>query len=601
LVTKNYCQLFQNYSGASDKVEEIVTHLQNELIKRKGKLSAGIALWKKFKQVENYIKQLGADVEILFVNGSVNIGALNSIESNILELEKKFGDYLDSESLWIKLFSFLRFVREKRATRLKQIFRGCVVDHQSIDFFKVSSLINFFDERLSLIKAVKGMSDAWVSWKNYNSIVGNPPVNDQEIKQRKNQFCYDELEVSIKNEMFYLAVHYWEGRWIIETEKAMEDKLDKKGMPDTLWRFQRLAMLTPCFVSTFYMTPKFFSYFKFLKKLTTKNIFERPPLLESIDLLIVDEAGQVSPEVGAATFALAKRAIVVGDVKQIEPVWNVPSKVDHANLHRFGLISAKADRAGIQHLHDRGFLGSSGSIMMLAQKSSCFQLSSKSDRGMLLTEHRRCFDEIIEYCNKLAYGGLLEPLKGKAKNILFEPMKFIPVDGESVSLNSSRANQTEAAEIAKWLKTNSSEIISHYQEKENIEAKKDKRPANNIGLGDIVGIITPFTSQKLTIRAALKNHGINVNGLTIGTVHSLQGAERSIILFSSVYGKNNIGGGYFFDRGVNMLNVAVSRAKDNFIVFGCPDVFEGNNGTPSSMLFKHINKTKTSAILNNKK
>jgi len=70
----------------------------------------------------------------------------------------------------------------------------------------------------------------------------------------------------------------------------------------------------------------------------------------------------------------------------------------------------------------------------------------------------------------------------------------------------------------------------------------------------------------------------------------LQGAERPIILFSSVYGKNNIGGGYFFDRGVNMLNVAVSRAKENFIVFGCPEVFQGSNGTPSSLLYKHIER-----------
>jgi superfamily I DNA and/or RNA helicase len=45
-------------------------------------------------------------------------------------------------------------------------------------------------------------------------------------------------------------------------------------------------------------------------------------MLEFVDFLIVDEAGQVSPEVGLASFGLAKQAVIVGDIQQIEPVWN---------------------------------------------------------------------------------------------------------------------------------------------------------------------------------------------------------------------------------------------------------------------------------------
>ena len=47
-----------------------------------------------------------------------------------------------------------------------------------------------------------------------------------------------------------------------------------------------------------------------------KNFF----LYNYIDLLIVDEAGQVSPEIAAGAFSLAKKSVVVGDVYQIEPV-----------------------------------------------------------------------------------------------------------------------------------------------------------------------------------------------------------------------------------------------------------------------------------------
>ena len=36
-----------------------------------------------------------------------------------------------------------------------------------------------------------------------------------------------------------------------------------------------------------------------------------------IDLLVVDEAGQTSPEIAAASFSLAKKAVIVGDDKQL--------------------------------------------------------------------------------------------------------------------------------------------------------------------------------------------------------------------------------------------------------------------------------------------
>lgn len=103
-----------------------------------------------------------------------------------------------------------------------------------------------------------------------------------------------------------------------------------------------------------------------------------------------------------------------------------------------------------------------------------------------------------------------------------------------------------------------------------------------------VGIITPFSKQAKIIEKLLQQKGIN--GLTVGTVHKLQGDERLLVLFSSVYGENNKSNGKFYDRGSNMLNVAVSRAKDSFIVFGHPDVFGvGADGSPSGLLRQELN------------
>ena len=345
--------------------------------------------------------------------------------------------------------------------------------------------------------------------------------------------------------MFLLATHYWEGRWIMSMQQALkEGTLAKRGEKHVIAHWQRRAMLTPCLVSTFHMAPRFFSYSKHVGKNNQQaNLWDYPPLLEVADTLIVDEAGQVSPEVGAATFALAKRAIVVGDVHQIEPVWNVPGKVDEANLVRARLLSHEDDPYR-EHLHDQGFLGSSGSLMKLAQKSSGYQLPHYHERGMLLTEHRRCYDEIIAYCNELVYHGLLQPLRGPSPSRLFPPMGFVPVEGASQTYSRSRFNSTEAEAIAQWLVAHRSDIEAMYRQP----------------LETLVGIITPFRAQKQSIERALRTAGIPASRMKIGTVHALQGAQRRIVLFSAVYDSSDLNQSYFFDKGNNLLNVAISRA-----------------------------------------
>lgn len=172
-------------------------------------------------------------------------------------------------------------------------------------------------------KTIKNIS-SWIDWKKTNNIKGNPPKTEKEywlyenrkIEQSEPPNCfYDELDVTLRHRAFQLALHYWEGRWLIETECTQDGN---KGKSATEQRWLRHAMLTPCFVSTFYMAPKFFAYSRHLGTDDRNNaIWGDGSLYNFVDILVVDEAGQVAPEVGVATFALAKKAIIVGDVLQI--------------------------------------------------------------------------------------------------------------------------------------------------------------------------------------------------------------------------------------------------------------------------------------------
>jgi Cdc6-like AAA superfamily ATPase len=384
---------------------------------------------------------------------------------------------------------------------------------------------------------------------------------------------------------FKIATHYWEARWLIETREFVEsnDK-DSKSPAKIMRKWRRFAKLTPCFVSTFYTLPNFFTTWE-----RRDGTWVDMPLFGQIDLLVVDEAGQALPEVAAAGFSLAKKALVVGDTDQIEPVWSVPACVDRSNLKLFNLL--KKDRPEKDYTNfwlDSGLLAGCGNVMRVAQRQCSYHQFEQLQRGLYLTEHRRCYDSIIQYCNDLVYKGVLEPLRGDPNNCYPWPrMGLMPVNGKSIPKGTSRINIEEADAISKWLMENRRTIEEYVLEKDdNLNQLQD-----NVILQKSVGVVTPFSRQAALIRHQLKHHGLPP--LTVGTVHSLQGDERHMVIFSCVYGEGDQNTGKFYDHNHNMLNVAVSRAKDFFLVFGHPEVFGKDGGEcPSGKLRKRLLEVK---------
>jgi hypothetical protein len=399
-------------------------------------------------------------------------------------------------------------------------------------------------------------------------------LNSKNITPR---FYYDEIDVSIRHKAFLLATHYWEGRWLLATREALEEDTERgTGEQAIMLKWKRRAMLTPCFVATFYTAPSHFLYSQFQgENENGKPIFEYFPLYNFLDLLIIDEAGQVTPEVSIPVFAIAKKAFVVGDLKQIEPIWSIPSRIDKGNLSSLNIIQQDHE---VHYLEESGFLASNGCIMKMAQNSCEFEtpIDDKKEQGLILLEHRRCNDEIINFCNELAYDGILKPMKGTAReDQAFPSMMAYHIEGVSERKYNSRQNIQEVKAIITWLQQNKEKIQNAYGV-ERIES--------------VLGIITPFASQKGELSKALIDAGFKVNDIKLGTVHALQGAERSIILFSSVYTNQDEGTMFFEkDNKPNMLNVSVSRAKDSFILFGDTRIFDETQNTPSGVLKKHLN------------
>ena len=399
------------------------------------------------------------------------------------------------------------------------------------------------------------------------------------------------LDTVVRPAEFWLACHVFECRWLEVCENGPAG--ERECVPDRLisegsrWMtspkardvyYHQLACVTPCLVMTLYQVPKYFT------KRVSKDV--EGHMLGFVDLLIIDEAGQVDSSVGAAAFALAKRALVVGDVNQLPPVWGIEPE-DDEGLAGDANVSPDAWR----RMSASGLTSSRPSCVMRAAMEACAVGSDYEDGGtrhveggLFLPEHRRCYDEIVEYCNELVYSGRLKPMRGSffadEKNVLLDvlpPFGRVPVSGKSSTAGGSRTNEQEATAVATWIQENFQTLWDRYGGADG-----------KVNAAEVIGVVTPFRAQAGLIRSKLAGWD-HARDVTCGTAHALQGAERKIVLFSLVYaGSDNPG---FVNDNPQLMNVAVSRAKDSFVVFGDSAILDRPSGasekTSTSLLGSH--------------
>ncbi|MHA6885814.1 AAA domain-containing protein [Ralstonia pseudosolanacearum] len=373
------------------------------------------------------------------------------------------------------------------------------------------------------------------------------------------------LDVGPRYTAFKVATHYWEARYLAEVEDQLTRfaAMDDSKSPEKLLRhYRRLAKLFPCFVTTFYTLPHRF----------TGYLADTKPLYNTIDLLIVDEAGQVPPEIGVPSFALARRALVVGDIDQIKPIWAVPRALDLANAARHGAVPAMGEA---EPFLASGLAASAGSLMQLAQRATPFAKHPRRGRGMFLSEHRRCWPEIISICNRLAYQGLLLPRREEGPRRILPSVGYVHLPGVATRSGKSRSNPVEASAIVKWLAQRRASIETAFA-------------ADGKTFGQLVAVVTPFSAQARQVRRMLEREFGKDHGVTVGTVHALQGAERRIVIFSPTYGLGTTPGRTFFDADPSILNVAISRAQDAFLIFGNMHLFQPAGSHPSAIVGKML-------------
>ncbi len=114
----------------------------------------------------------------------------------------------------------------------------------------------------------------------------------------------------------------------------------------------------------------------------------------SIPWLFIDEAGQAVPQAAAGAIWRCKRAVVVGDPFQIEPVVTIPDTVIKELGNNFDLTSEQIDiELSVQSMADR--INKYGWTM------------NETWVGSPLRVHRRCINPMFSIANHIAYADMM--------------------------------------------------------------------------------------------------------------------------------------------------------------------------------------------------
>lgn len=285
--------------------------------------------------------------------------------------------------------------------------------------------------------------------------------------------------------------------------------------------------------------------------LSLGNVF--PPEPDCCEHIIIDEAGQCHPGYAVSALLRAHSALIIGDVHQLEPVINL-SEDDERRILRASRLGISAERLAPYRTYD----DSGSSAQALADRAVGTRPT--------LVDHFRCQPEIAAICDRLCGYGLVPraPRASRAAQFpaLFAPVLFTPIEGEQERHAGSWMNRTEAAAVVRWVLRLLAAGISP----------------------DEIGVITPFRGQldhlirelgharvpleqpRQSEQDNLELFGGTSRGLSLGTVHRFQGAEKSIVLFATTVTRST--SLRFLDARVNLINVAASRAREHLITLG---------------------------------
>jgi uncharacterized protein len=271
----------------------------------------------------------------------------------------------------------------------------------------------------------------------------------------------------------------------------------------------------------------------------TAWVWAREEFAGTLDVLVVDEAGQIALANAIAVSPAARSLVLLGDPQQLDQ----PLKGTHP---------PGAERSALAHLLD-------GAATMPAAK------------GLFLAKTWRLHPDVCAFTSELFYEGRLEPQAGLERQDLEGPeplngtgVRYIPVQHSG--------NQSESPEEADAVAALVKSLVGA-----NTWWTDRKGQRQRVGLDDVL-IVAPYNAQVAEIARRLPP------GARVGTVDKFQGQQAAVSIYSmTTSSPADAPRGMEFLYSLNRLNVATSRARCLTVLVANPELIQVSCRTPRQM------------------
>jgi uncharacterized protein len=274
----------------------------------------------------------------------------------------------------------------------------------------------------------------------------------------------------------------------------------------------------------------------------TQWLFAREQMAGTLDVLFVDEAGQMSLANVVAISGAARSLVLLGDPNQLPQV----SQGTHP------------DGAGVSALEH-----------VLATRQTL-----PESEGLFLETTWRLHPEICGFISEVFYDGRLKPEPSNARQVVDGAHPFA-----GAGLRYITAHHTKNASRSSEEATSVVQAFEQLLGRRWTDAKTRTRP---LTLGDIL-VVAPYNAQVGEISRRLRDQF--VEGARVGTVDKFQGQEAAVVIYSmTTSSPEDAPRGMGFLYSGNRLNVAISRARALAVLVCGPDLLKVRCRTLEDML-----------------
>ena len=263
-------------------------------------------------------------------------------------------------------------------------------------------------------------------------------------------------------------------------------------------------------------------------------------MTDAVDVLFVDEAGQISLANVIAISRATDSLVLLGDPQQLDQ----PLKGSHPE---------GADRSALAHILGR-------------------DATMPSTRGLFLETTWRLHPDLCDFTSEVFYDDRLEPEPGLIVQRVDAATSLVDGTGprllETPTIGADNESPIEADAVARLAHAIVDGGSSWVNE------KGEERP---VGWADIL-IVAPYNAQVGEIKRRLPAEA------RVGTVDKFQGQEAPISIYSMTTSSPELaprGMDFLYSR--HRLNVATSRARCISVVVASPDLFRVRARTPEQM------------------